>query len=77
MHKNIHLYVFFHDLYLEGGSARPRHHHVAGPAVLALLPAGRARVLVLAVFADIVGGAAGKGEEGVSREKLTYVYFCG
>ena len=48
---------------LEGGAARARHDHVAGAAVLALLPARSARVLVLAVLAYIVGRAAEKERE--------------
>ena len=48
---------------LEGRPARPRHHHVARPAVLALLAARRAGVLVLAVLSHVVGGAAENGED--------------
>ena len=55
---------------LEGGAARARHDHVAGAAVLALLPARRARVLVLAVLADVVSRAAEK-----EREPLTLSTF--
>ncbi len=48
---------------VEGGAAQAppalgRHQHVAGAAVLALLTAGGARVLVLAVLADVVRGAS-------------------
>ena len=42
---------------LEGGAARARHHHVARPAVLALLSPGLARVGILAILADIIIGA--------------------
>ena len=47
---------------LEGGPARARHHHVARPAVLALLPARRARVLVLAVLSHVIRRAAERRE---------------
>lgn len=45
---------------LELRTAGRGHQDVAGPAVLAFLAAGVAGVLVLAVFADVVGWTAGR-----------------
>ncbi len=53
---------------LERGAAGARHDHVAGAAVLAFLTSGRARVLVLAVLADIVRRATANEKEAQQLE---------
>jgi len=62
--------------------AAGRHEDVAGATVLALLAAGSARILVLAILAHVVGRATAREEKKIlfnsgRREKAIFISLAG